>query len=405
MTKADEKSRQSEIRAAGASNVASDPFALWKLSVLTRAQFAELGAAPGVLSRAQLEHLAAYDLLAPTSHNTVPQRFMFPAQGNAIEIFLDRELILAASDPVGRQACVSLGCGIANLLQAARYYGFEGTVALNAASPALPSSAGQARYSPIARISFEPAPPLGDERVLRAMLERRSVRALYDAAIRLPVSLEQSLRELMSRRYPGLEFHLLSDAATLGFLGDLQELADSTALNREDFATELGHWLIENDSDSHVGMRGREFGLSDEMARGMHARLLSDTRLSPPEVAGFAKSGNVGMRSSSAVGVIAAPRDDLEHRVLAGRVFEDLVLGLHQQGFVTAMHAAITELESPNLALQARLGTSGRVLVVFRMGKSLDQADAQRPHSARPTVGEVTLTPDQLEPARERAVS
>ncbi|HVZ31275.1 MAG TPA: hypothetical protein VG963_02560, partial [Polyangiaceae bacterium] len=283
----------------------------------------------------------------------------------------------------------------------------EGQVSLheNASSPALPSSEGEARYVRAARVSFRPALPIGDESALRAMLDRRSVRSLYDPSVKLSPGLQQGLRTLMSERYPELEFHLPSDAETLGFLGDLQELADSTALNREDFTAELGHWLIENDSASHVGMRGREFGMSDEMTRGMQARLLSETRLSPEEVAAFAKGGNFGIRSSSAVGVIAAPLDDLRHRVLAGRAFEELVLSLHQHGFVTAMHAAITELESPNLALQARLGIRGRVLVVFRAGQPLERSDALRPHSARPSVGEVTLTPAQLALTPRRAAS
>jgi hypothetical protein len=314
---------------------------------------------------------------------------------------------LAASDPSGRQASISLGCGIANLIQAARCYGLETSVELaeTPSSPVLPPRPGEARYTQVAQVRFRRGASAAPQAVLHAMLERRSVRALYDAAVKLPQELVETLTALVRTQYRELEFHLVSDERTLAFLADLQELADSTALSREDFTTELGHWLIDNDSDSPLGMRGREHGMSDEMTRGVQARLLSEIRLAPEEVSGLAKGGNFAIRSSSAVGIIVTPHDDLRHRVLAGRAFEDLVLTLHQHGFVTAMHASITELESPNLALQARLGTHGRAVVVFRTGQPLEVSDAQRPHSARPSVSDVTLSESLLTSAPTRAAS
>jgi hypothetical protein len=377
---------------------ASDPFELWELSALSQEDFMALGTPGRDLSLAQLRHLAAYNLLAPTSHNTVPQRFLFPSTGNAIEICLDREVILAASDPSGRQASISVGCGIANLIHAARHYGFAASVEVYDAlsSTVLPLRPGEVRFARVAQVRFQRGPVSAPESVLHAMLERRSVRADYNASVALPAELSRALARLIGEQYPKLEFHLVSDASTVGFLADLQGLADSTALSRDDFTAELGQWLIENDSDSPLGMRGREYGMSDELTLGMQARLQSEIRLKPEEVSGLARGGNVGIRSSSAVGIIAVPRDDLPHRVLAGRAFEDLVLTLHQHGFVTAMHASITEIESPNLALQARLGTRGRPVVVFRMGQPLEPRDARRPHSARPSVNDVTLTTDLL---------
>ncbi|MEO8182477.1 MAG: hypothetical protein ABI895_26875 [Deltaproteobacteria bacterium] len=390
--------RPSEPPPANRALRPSDPFELWQLAALSAADFHGLGSVEGTLSLAQLQHLAAYGLLAPSSHNTVPQRFLFPSEGNTIEICVDREVVLGASDPSGRQASVSVGCGITNLLHAAGCYGFDAAVELfdSAASRVLPHRPQEARYTRVARVRFQRGTALEPEAVLLAMIERRSVRADYNAAVALPAALMAALNDLMRSQYPELEFHLVHDPRTLGFLADLQELADSTALSREEFTTELGNWLIENDSDSPLGMRGREHGLSDELTQSVQARLLSEIRLRPEEVSGLARGANIGIRSSSAVGIIVAPRDDLQHRVLAGRAFEDLVLTLHQRGFVTAMHAAITELESPNLALQAQLGTLGRPVVVFRMGQPLEPRDARRPHSARPSVSDVTLVESQL---------
>jgi hypothetical protein len=318
---------------------------------------------------------------------------VFDERPNTLALWCDRQAVLGASDPAGRQAAISIGCGLANLIHAARGYGIEARIELSAdPSPAiLPHHAGVERYVFIGRVRFRPGAISGPEGVLHAMLERRSVRAMYNRDAKLSEPLTLSMCQLLRTDYPALAFHVLSDDDSLAFLGDLQELADSAALSREDFTAELGRWLLENDSDSPLGMRGRELGLSDEMTRGVQTRLLSEVPLAPEEVSGLARGGNAGMRSSSAVGIILSPHDDLAERVLAGRAFEDLVLMLHEQGFVTAMHAAITEVESANLALRARLGTNARPVVVFRMGQPLQATDSQRPHSARPSVFDVTI--------------
>jgi hypothetical protein len=95
------------------------------------------------------------------------------------------------------------------------------------------------------------------------------------------------------------------------------------------------------------------------------------------------------MRSSSAVAVVTGARDDVEHRLAAGRTFEAIALRLTLAGFSVAMHAGITEVEAPNMALRGRLRTFHRPLVVFRIGKPLYVADAERPHSARPQLVDV----------------
>lgn len=402
--------RPSTIRAPGAAS-GGDPFELWRLEPLTLAEFSKLGdegAAPHQLSLAQLRYLAAYNLLAPSSHNTVPQRFLFPRQANAIDVYLDRAVILAASDPVGRQASISLGCGLANLVHAARRYGFDTRIELDEtlAAGAVPQRPGEPRYQRAAmvcfqRISSEQEGPLAP---LLAMLERRTVRADYNASVVLPAELASALTTTMRSGYPQLEFHLVSDADTICHLGDLQELADTTMLSREDFTNELGQWIMDNHSDSPLGMRGREYGLTDAMTRGVQHRL-SQAALSAEEVAVLARAGNVGVRSASAVAIIAVPRDDFQHRVLAGRAFEDLALLLHQHRFVTAVHAGMTEVLSACTALSARLDSKGRPIVVFRMGQPLEPRDSQRPHSARPSVDEVTLDESQADVTATRAAS
>ena len=136
-------------------------------------------------------------------------------------------------------------------------------------------------------------------------------------------------------------------------------------------------------------------GPGSARAGGHHHRgLLGELRLLPDETAGFARAGNLGMRSASAVAVLTAESDDLVHRINSGRAFEHCALQALRRGFAVSMHAGITEVEGPNLALRARLRTHSRPMVVFRLGKVRRQVDGQRSHSARPPLAEVIRPPD-----------
>lgn len=375
---------------AGAAALRRDPFEAWHVPVLERAEFHALGGATG-LSREQLEYLARYGLLAPTTHNTVPQRFELSSEG-VMRIWLDRRLVLRESDASGRQAAVSLGCVIANVEGAARSVGLETRVVVEGTPLADigPAVSHEPAIVPLATLHFSAAAsPSTGPALLHAMRTRKMVRAEFDGSP-LPDQTLVGLHAEVSA-HPGLELHLVRDPPTLLFLGKFQELADSTVVNREGFARELGDWLLENQAPHDRGMRGREFGLSDEAARRFSHGLRGELQLLPDEVAGFAKAANIGIRSASAVAVIAVEHDDLALRISAGRAFEACALRLLQEGFVVSMHAGLTEVEIPNLALRGRLRTRHRPTVVFRIGRVRRVGEGDRPHSARPTLADVLL--------------
>lgn len=368
-------------------------FDSWRLAVLAHDEFATASgrASP---TDAQLRYLASLALLAPSTHNTVPLRMRIDAAAGALDFALDRRAILPQSDAVGRQATVSLGAAIANAALAAEAYGFAATIDLRSdAEPLLrPAVEGCDPIVPVARLALAYATPGSAPRDLAmvdAMLRRKMIRAEYDERVKLDPALAQELAGIARRIHRGMTLHLITDAPTLLALGKFQELADSTVINRPAFARELGDWFLDNDSESTVGMRGREFGLADDAARRFRAGLTGTGPLLPDETVAFAKAGNLGMRSSSAVAVITAARDDLEHRVAAGRAFEEMALRLSLAGFAVAMHAGITEVEAPNMALRGRLRTFDRPTVVFRTGQPLRPDDARRPHASRPSLEQV----------------
>src|SRR3989344_4168089 len=64
--------------------------------------------------------LIRYALLAPSSHNTQPWKFSI--KQNRINIFLDEQRRLLYSDRANREAFISLGCALENIIIATNHF-------------------------------------------------------------------------------------------------------------------------------------------------------------------------------------------------------------------------------------------------------------------------------------------
>src|ERR1051326_3466942 len=91
----------------------------WGRFRLNRKQFNELK------NREKLELLCQLGHLAASSHNTQPWKFYIDEAGMKLVLYLDKKLVLSVSDINGRQAVVSLGCALENIIVAAAYYGLK----------------------------------------------------------------------------------------------------------------------------------------------------------------------------------------------------------------------------------------------------------------------------------------
>ncbi|MEO8623198.1 MAG: hypothetical protein ABI625_19130, partial [bacterium] len=196
-------------------------FDAWRLRVLSPADFAVLG------RTAQLEYLASLALVAPTTHNTVPQRMRVDPGASSLHFALDRRAILPQSDAAGRQATVSLGAAIANASIAAEVYGMRATLTVDADAEAMirPARDGDDGVVPIAVLAFEPGAvaPARDASWVHAMLRRKMVRAEFDERVKLDASLAAELTQMTAAVHRGLTLHVITDAPTLLALGKFQE--------------------------------------------------------------------------------------------------------------------------------------------------------------------------------------
>src|SRR5215472_7358669 len=104
----------------------------------------------------------------------------------------------------------------------------------------------------------------------------------------------------------------------------------------------------------------------------------------------LAKTGNIGIRTSSAVGIkTVAP--DLEHRLATGWAFEKISLRVLCEQFVVFVNAGTIEVEASNLAVKGHLRTRNRPVMLLRIGKPRRPEDGQRPHSSRTRLSAQTI--------------
>lgn len=344
----------------------------------------------------QLVYFCAYGSLAPTTHNTSPEKFSIDPGSRSVEVVLDRSLVLPASDKDGRQALVSCGCVTENITQAAQAYGLEQNIEFYPISEeqTLPIQSDLSeKYTPLLKISFAGEIQSDSNTSRLAAIKRRKVnRAEYDQSV-LPPETEAEIYEL-TREFEdsGIAIHLVTNRWKINAFAQFQAMADNFVIKWEKFKSELGQWFILNrDQTAARGMRGHEFGFGDVRTQELQSGFRGETRITPDTENDFIRGGKIGLGTSSAVASITIQPDTVMGRIQAGILYERIALYVTSLEYTTSMHAGITEIPLPRNAFKATiLGLSPlstiTPTVVFRLGKPLLADDLNRPHSSRPAI-------------------
>ncbi len=372
-------------------------FSAWQLEPLELAAFqAQNPARERPLSVAQARYLLSFSLLAPSAHNTLPQAYGLELEQGRIALFLRREHVLDASDPTGREAVISVGCAVENLLTAAAAYGVTATWQPRAdlSWPELgPSKAPDRVRLGHVQLSDPGTPPDEGRRrsALVSMLERKVVRAEFDASP-LPRSLAA---ELAAVTHPdeAVSLHVFETESDRFAWGKLDELAMKHKLEQPNFRVELGRWLLPNDDDwSSRGMRGREFGLDDPVTLSLSEQLRGEAPMASDQTAFMARAGRIGLTSSSAVCVLSCLDQSPEAAVAAGRVYQRCALLAWNEGVVHAVHTAVCKVSHTSAMAQATLlRGAAPPSVIFRLGRPRHPSDLSRAHSSRAALSELLV--------------
>lgn len=355
----------------------SDNYSIWQTEPLKFEEFKQLSA------KEQLTHLCLIAHLAPSSHNTQPWRFEIQPEQLIITINIIKEYILPASDVSGRQTVISVGCALANLKMAANYFGYLlETKILNTDKILFKPSEESTELIPLIQIKLSTTTPnnkLVD--TYQAIFKRKVTRAEYLEDSEIPTDL---LEEINSLSNDNIKIHLVSDRLRRLTIGEFQGQADNFVINSKKFSRELGAWLLPNNSNSFVGMPGIDFGLGDDEAERLHRGLIGEIPLNPADGLKFSTGGKIGIEKSPTICFLTAADDTVENWIAAGEIVENIFLKLTANGIMFTMHAGITEVSLINkLFSMSFLGTSRKILSLFRMGYAKRKEDAERPHSPR----------------------
>lgn len=330
-----------------------------------------------------LLNLVSWAVLAPSSHNVQPWRFKVYPEGNSIDVCLHKSGVLKHSDPKGRQANISIGCALQNILTAAEYYGLETTTEYYP---------GNFYPVPLARLKF--GQRIGEfnkkeRKTLDAMKSRKMNRGKFDPLQDVPEYIFDRMRKAAEDRK--LALNVVTDTPTKFAIAEIQYSADRSVIAINNFRKELGEFFLPNDTDRGIGMPGNTFGLSDEMAKYAHEEFNKSGPFDPDLAFGIAASGRDGLKSSPLIGFISVSEDSPVWWITAGMTFQKIALEAEMNGLAVAVHAAIVEVEMFNRLLKVRLRQNYRPTVIFRMG----YAQEERPHSPRLSVSEVSEIMDK----------
>jgi nitroreductase len=309
---------------------------------------------------AQLDFLLRYAILAPSTKNSQPWRFV--VEGNQVRLIAALERGQPVADPEGRELYISLGCALENLLVAAERFGFHCGVQY------LPE---RLRPELAAIIRFVPGGKPSPERAgigLEAVLARHNDNSVYRP---MPVPAQLRERLLACCVEPDLRVDLTDNQRFRSWVDELTLEADRLEFANPAFRKELGYWIGQG-----------VFGTPQPLAR-LEGLAVARMDLGEP----IARQDHDIVESAALLGVISGVNDRHLTHIRAGQLFERIWLTATATGI--NVHPMSQTMRSPAIrcAVGELLHNQGWIPQhVFRMGYSSREGVR---HTPRRPLGDV----------------
>ena len=313
----------------------------------------------------QLRFLLNFAVLAPSSHNSQPWRFIIKKGEIIIEPEFNRAL--PSSDKNHRQLFISMGCALENLLVAADYYNFETAVTYGSGI----TINLQKRNSPLL---------YGDNHLISSIPKRRTNRNKYQDQIP-----EQTFLDRINSLVHGdIRIDFISEKNKRDALADTVNKAMIAAMDDKEFRRELSQYVKPNFTDSPVGMPAVGFGIPTPLSiiAPVMLRYLNMNKL------GKKKDDELLKKHTSLFGIISTNEDQEENWMKTGQLYERIALEAEQHNIKTHPMAAAIQIGEFYKKLQSILQIAFRPQFFFRLG----YCDKVTSHSPRLTAIELTET-------------
>lgn len=356
-------------------------FEAWDIEIKSSEQFWELAA-----DRERYHYLCSLAHLAANSHNTQPWMFSYDENSKHVKFSINPQRVLPASDVVGRQAVISLGCAIANFSVAAEALGcrLEKKILIEEGEEISNLRSGLIDIIQLRVLRTESTAQINPDivKMYQSIKTRRVDRGEYDHDRKLDPSLIARIQELGQN--VEVKTVLISDWGRKVALAELQAQADSFVINNKNFATELvNDWMLENNSFEELGMPGDTFKLNDNQIQKIKFRFRNGMGFESDDATSIAQLGKKGILSCQCVGMLIVEKDTPERWLTAGEVLQRGALLFESAGVAWAVHAGLAEVSQVNrFMLRPIAMTSQRPVVLFRAGY-LKATETRAPHSPR----------------------
>jgi hypothetical protein len=269
-------------------------------------------------------YLLRYAILAPSTKNTQPWKFVI--HGNSIEIQPDLTRWLRVSDPDQRELHISLGCALENLIVAADHFGYVCEVTY-----------GPREDSPraVATVTIEPAaaraPRMRPAGLFEGLTSRQTIHSAFSAR-----RISPAIRCQFAHLATDAEVRLLltHERATMCALGALNADADIAEFGEIAYRRELADWVGR-------GVFGTPWTVS-KLGQIALPHLNNG--------ASTADRDRALMRNTPLLGLISTVDDTCASQVKAGQLFERLCLLATILGI--AVHPMSQALQIPTLRTQ-----------------------------------------------------
>lgn len=305
---------------------------------------------------AKIEFLPNFAVLAPSSHNSQPWRFRVDEK--SILVFLEESRRLVKSYKNDRQAFISIGCAIENILIAADYYGYSIRVDY------LPNSIDAPLVAKILFTKEGDKKPDKDHLIF-SIPKRVTNRNPY-SDIMPPADFLKQIQDLSD---DGIKVRIITDRDIKNAIADTALAASIAAMKDKDFRSELSHYVKPNITSSPIGMPCFGMGIPTPISfiAPILIKYLNMNKLN------YKKDEKLLKEQTLALVIIESRDDNKLNWMKVGQIYEKIALMATTDKLATAMWAAPIQIGEFYKDIQKILSSSFRPQALFRLGYPLGQ--------------------------------
>ncbi|MBB1152281.1 MULTISPECIES: Acg family FMN-binding oxidoreductase [Amycolatopsis] len=308
---------------------------------------------------------------APSPQNTQPWRFV--VDGPRIEVWLDRDRVLPVADPAGREARLSCGAAVCNLMLTLRVNGVRSRVRI------VPDAADRDLLA-VVSIEGNIRPSTVDRKLAEAVFRRHTNRRpLSDRAV--PVAARALLRSAALGEGGQLEF--LDASGRYSQVSALIRRAETEQDTDPAFRAEAAKWTG-RELDSPDGVPTAAFGPPADVPGVVSLRSAHENQSIPPRQ----------FEQDPVLAAVLTRDQGTAAEVRGGMIMERVLLTATAEGLATSFLSQPFEARSTRAQLLEAFRGLGQVHTLLRIGYGLPtRLTARRPAAEVTTVRSAPVAP------------